>query len=173
MENANFYMCDKTASVKFSKVFQLVTSCLTHVQKNRIENSVFDTVSKNFVILTIFNKNLHIFVGSSQLVLKSIRTQVNSFSVWSIRTHDFGQFVLNWLICTHCLVNSYSIWSVRTHFGQLVLVSVNSFWTVLFPSFGDSNIISNNKIQRNQIFWTFVVFLDFFSEECIQALKIS
>ena len=66
----------------------------------------------------------------SQLVLKSIRTQVNSFSfwsisyssIWSIRTHLvnsyslFGQFV-------HILVNLSSFWSTRTHvFGQFVLI---------------------------------------------------
>ena len=59
-------------------------------------------------------------MAPSQLVLKSICTQVNSFSFWSIRTHD--------------LVNSYSVgqfvlivWSTRTHFGQLVPILVNSY----------------------------------------------
>ena len=56
----------------------------------------------------------------SQFVLKSIRTQVNSYSFWSIRTQNFGQFVLIWSIRTHVwsvrthLVNSYSFWSIRT-----------------------------------------------------------
>ena len=59
-------------------------------------------------------------MAPSQFVLKSVRTQVSSFSFWSIRTHDFGQFVLNWSIRTHCLVTSYSFWSTPTHFGQLV-----------------------------------------------------
>ena len=58
--------------------------------------------------------------GPSQFVLKSIRTQVNSYSFWSIRTQNFGQFVLIWSIRTH-------VWSVRTHFGQFVLILVNSY----------------------------------------------
>ena len=58
----------------------------------------------------------------SQFVLKSVRTQVNSFSFWSIRTQNFGQFVLIWSIRTHA-------WSVRTHFGQFVLILVNSYST--------------------------------------------
>ena len=59
------------------------------------------------------------FMVPSQFVLKSTRTQVNSFSFWSIRTHLvnsyslFGQFVL-------ILVNSSSFWSTRTH----------AFWSV-------------------------------------------
>ena len=51
---------------------------------------------------------------------QSIRTQVNSYSFWSIRTQNFGQLVLIWSIRTH-------VWSVRTHFGQLVLILVNSY----------------------------------------------
>ena len=46
---------------------------------------------------------------------ESIRTQVNSYSFWSIRTQNVGQFVLIWSIRTH-------VWSVRTHFGQFVLI---------------------------------------------------
>ena len=57
-------MCDTTASesnfLMFYSIFQLDTSCRTHVQ-NHIENSVFEIVSKNFVIFAIFDKNLHIF----------------------------------------------------------------------------------------------------------------
>ena len=62
----------------------------------------------------------------SQFVLKSIRTQVNSYSsqfililvnsyskFWSIRTHLVNSY--------SCLVSSYSFWSIRTHFGQFVL----------------------------------------------------
>ena len=56
----------------------------------------------------------------SQFVLKSIRTQVNSYLFWSIRTQNYGQFVLIWSILTH-------VWSVRTHFGQFVLILVNSY----------------------------------------------
>ena len=56
----------------------------------------------------------------SQFVLKSIRTQVNSYSFWSIRTQNFGQLVLIWSIRTH-------VWSVRTHFGQFVIILVNSY----------------------------------------------
>ena len=56
----------------------------------------------------------------SQFVLKLIRTQVNSYSFWSIRTQNFGQLVLIWSIRTH-------VWSVRTHFGQFVLILVNSY----------------------------------------------
>ena len=51
---------------------------------------------------------------------QSIRTQVNSYSFWSIRTQNFGQLVLIWSIRTH-------VWSVRTHFGQFVLILVNSY----------------------------------------------
>ena len=49
---------------------------------------------------------------SSQFVLKSIRTHFGQFvlNFWSIRTHlvKFSQLVL-------ILVNSYSVWSIRTH----------------------------------------------------------
>ena len=38
----------------FYTVFQFVTSRWTHVQQNRIENFVFDIVSKKFVILAFF-----------------------------------------------------------------------------------------------------------------------
>ena len=51
---------------------------------------------------------------------QSIRTQVNSYSFWSIRTQNFGQLVLIWSIRTH-------VWSVRTHFGQFVSILVNSY----------------------------------------------
>ena len=67
----------------------------------------------------------------SQFVLKSTRTQVNSFSFWSIRTHRLGQFVLIWSIRTHCLVNSYSFWLIRPHFGQLVLMFFGQFVLIL------------------------------------------
>ena len=40
------------------------------------------------------------------------------FVLKSIRTQNFGQFVLIWSIRTH-------VWSVRTHFGQFVLILVN------------------------------------------------
>ena len=60
------------------------------------------------------------FSVPSQFVLKSIRTQVNSYSFWSIRTQNFGQLVLIWSIRTH-------VWSVRTHFGQFVLILANSY----------------------------------------------
>ena len=61
-----------------------------------------------------------IWVGS-----QSIRTQVNSYSsqfviIWSIRTQNFGYFVLNWSIRPH-------VWSIRTHFGQFVLILVNLY----------------------------------------------
>ena len=51
---------------------------------------------------------------SGQFVLKSIRTQVNSYSFWSIHTQKFGQFVL-------------MVWSIRTHIGRFVLILVNSY----------------------------------------------
>ena len=56
----------------------------------------------------------------SEIGSQSIRTQVNSYSFWSICTQNFGQFVLIWSIRTH-------VWSVRTHFGQFVLILVNSY----------------------------------------------
>ena len=58
----------------------------------------------------------------SQFVLKSIRTQVNSFSFWSTYSF-FGQFVLIEFFFGQFVL----IWSIRTHFGQLVLILVNSF----------------------------------------------
>ena len=56
----------------------------------------------------------------SQFVLKSICTQVNSYSFWSIRTQKIGQFVLIWSIRTHS-------WSIRTHFGRFVPILVDSY----------------------------------------------
>ena len=73
----------------------------------------------------------------SQLVLKSIHTQVNSFLFWWIRTHRFGQFVLIWSIRTHCSVNSYSFWSIRPHYGQLVLMVLVSLFSFFGPLFWD------------------------------------
>ena len=45
------------------------------MQKNRIENSVFDTVSKNFVILAIFDKNLHIVFDELRCDKKKLQNQ--------------------------------------------------------------------------------------------------
>ena len=63
MENANFCMCDKTASESnllfFHTVFQFVTPYGIYMQQNRIENWVLDQFSKNFVILAFFDKNHH------------------------------------------------------------------------------------------------------------------
>ena len=73
-------------------------------------------------------------LGPSQFVLKSIRTHVNSYSFWSIRTQNFGQFVLIWSVRTH-------VWSVRTHFGQFVLILVNSY--------SNSNGYELNKMSAN------------------------
>ena len=81
----------------------------------------------------------------SQIVLKSIRTQVNSFSFWSTRTHRFGQFVLIWSIRIHYSVNSYSflVTSYRSNYrtytythtvkqlsprGNLLEISKPNFW---------------------------------------------
>ena len=56
---------------------------------------------------------------SSQFVLKSIRTHFGQFvlSFRSIRTHHikFSQLVLN-------LVDSYSVWSIRTHTKNMILI---------------------------------------------------
>ena len=68
LENANFGMCDKTASesdfLMFYTVYQFVTSCWTHVQHNRIENWVLDTMSKIlafFFFFFFFYNNQHMF----------------------------------------------------------------------------------------------------------------
>ena len=61
-------------------------------------------------------------LAPNQLVFNSFRTQVNSFSFWSIRTRGFGKFVLNWSIRTHCMVNSYSFCSTRSEQFFLVFV---------------------------------------------------
>ena len=79
----------------------------------------------------------------NQLVLKSIRTQVNSFSFCQFRTHRFGQFVLIWSIRTQCSVNSYLFWSICPHFGQLVLmflVSSISFWDLYFGIYASLSV---------------------------------
>ena len=56
---------------------------------------------------------------SSQFVLKSIRTHFGQFvlSFRSIRTHliKFSQLVL-------ILVDSYSVWSIRTHTKNMILI---------------------------------------------------
>ena len=65
---------------------------------------------------------------------QSIRTQVNSYSFWSIRTQNFDKFVLIWSIRTN-------VWSVRTHFGQFVLLLVNSY--------SNSNEYELNKMSTN------------------------
>ena len=56
---------------------------------------------------------------SSQFVLKSMRTHFGQFvlSFRSIRTHliKFSQLVLN-------LVDSYSVWSIRTHTKNMILM---------------------------------------------------
>ena len=79
-----------------------------HAQRALLDRVRHHTQQKGYgeksVIMTISPK------GPSQFVLKSIRTKVNSYSFWSIRTRNFGQFVLIWSIRTH-------VWSVRTHFG--------------------------------------------------------
>ena len=70
--------------------------------------------------------------ASSQLVLKAIRTQVHSYSFWSIRTHLVnsyscgGRFILIWSIRTRVVVDSYSFWSIRTR----VVVDSYSFWSI-------------------------------------------
>ena len=85
-----------------------------------------------------------------QLVLKSVRTQINSFSFWSIRTHRFGQFVLIWSIRTHCSVNSYSFWAIRPQFGQLVLmflVNSFSFWDLYFGIYASVSVNGTTSIR--------------------------
>ena len=58
LENAAFWMCDKTASesnlLMFYTVFQFVASCWTHVQQHRIAYWVLGTFSKNFVMFAFF-----------------------------------------------------------------------------------------------------------------------
>ena len=78
--------------------------------------SVEDGLTNIFITKTSPYKRYPRFSTGSQ----SIRTQVNSYSFWSIRTQNFGQLVLIWSIGTH-------VWSVRTHFGQFVLILVNSY----------------------------------------------
>ena len=82
----------------------------------------------------------------SQFVFKSTRTQVNSFSFWSIRTHRFGQFVLIWSTRTHCLVSSYSFWSIRPHIGQLLLMFFGQFVLILGRLFENANKRNQYKI---------------------------
>ena len=91
-------------------IFQvLYVLCFTWT---RYQVSVYRTIGP---LISVFQLSL-VRCGGSQ----SIRTQVNSYSFWSIRTQKFGQFVLIWSIRTH-------VWSVRTHFGQFVIILVNSY----------------------------------------------
>ena len=55
-----FCMCDKTALesnfLMFYIVFQFVISCITQVQRDRMEHSAVDTFSKDFVSLAFLTK---------------------------------------------------------------------------------------------------------------------
>ena len=51
----------KCPSIVFLHLYQFVTSRWTHVQQNRIKKWGFDTVSKNFMILAFFLREICIF----------------------------------------------------------------------------------------------------------------
>ena len=79
--------------------------------------------AKGFSIVKNHGREVNIRYGvnsySSQFVLKSIRTHFGQFvlSFRSIRTHliKFSQLVL-------ILVDSYSVWSIRTHTKNMILI---------------------------------------------------
>ena len=81
LENANFYMCDKTASESFFFFFFFFlrfipfSIWLHNAEQNRIENLISDTVSKNFVIFAIFDKNLHLVFDELRCDKKMLQNQ--------------------------------------------------------------------------------------------------
>ena len=117
-------------------------------RKRRLEDSLNDNFTDLVMALvrvrwmTILRTLLwHSYVLKTHLGTESIRTQVNSYSFWSTRTHFYGQFVLiSFSFSQYAL-----IWSIRTHFGQLVVILIFNILYEDYPKIERQVIYLRNK----------------------------